>query len=270
MHFHWQNLNDKPGGLQGSGVRHGRAWWHFGERGVLGLEWGFFKPSFGVSFGAEASDGVGLKASLCVSLFTLYVHAHGGPFAWAAKKILPWHDVEHDGKTYRIHADREVSFRVFDWALQWTIWKDWRDGWSSRDPRWRDGSFDVVDFVFGRTSYEERVLLEEPVVVPMPERGYRGTVKIQERTWRRPRWPLVWHRRVGADVDMGKDPIPFPGKGENSWDCGEDALYGSSNHATTASEAIAKVVESVLRSRHRHGGRDWMPMVVEYPRGTTP
>lgn len=262
--FHWQNLNDKPGGRQGMGARNGRAWLHFGERGVIGWQWVFFSRSLGISLGAEASDGTGIKASLCLGVVGLYVHAHGGPFAWLAEKILPWYETEYQGSKLRIYKDRDISFQIYDWGLQWTIWKDWREGWKRGDPRWRDGSLRPLDMILGSAVYSSREISEaQDVVVPMPEGGYPATCKIVEVQHKRPRW--FPRRFIRAEIEIKKvdgkwTGVPFPGKGENSYDCGEDATSSMSCAATTPEAAIGKFVESTLGSRRRHGGSVmWKP-----------
>jgi hypothetical protein len=60
----------------------------------------------------------------------------------------------------------------------------------------------------------------------MPEGKYPAHVKRERRTWKRPRWftPLV---REYWDVDV-ESGIRVPGKGENSWDCDDDAIFASS------------------------------------------
>jgi hypothetical protein len=146
-------------------------------------------------------------------------------------------------------------------------------GWSSRDSKWTHGSFHVVDFIFGRTTHAKRALVGPVAVkIPLPERAYDGTVTIEVREWRRKRWPFVWHRMIGADVDCKNDPLPFPGKGENSWDCGEDATYSSSAPCPTGkvADAIGHMVAHVLDTRRRYGGEGWLPKEDHRPKSTPP
>ena len=82
----------------------------------------------------------------------------------------------------------------------------------------------------------------------MPEGKYPAHVKRERRTWKRPRWftPLV---RGYWDVDV-ESGIPVPGKGENSWDCDDDAIFASSfsvNKAETAYMAGKCVAMDALR-----------------------
>lgn len=81
-------------------------------------------------------------------------------------------------------------------------------------------------------------------------------MELFESTWKRARW--FTHKNVRASVDIPAG-IPHPGKGENSWDCGEDRTYGLTTKADTVEKAIAAVVESSLRDRRRYGGDNWTP-----------
>ena len=89
-----------------------------------------------------------------------------------------------------------------------------------------------------------------PVVIPMPEGVYHGTAKIERRTWKRPLWFAF--SRVSTTIDCPRG-IPFAGKGENSWDCGDDGLFGWGAEGPSIEKAIARGVESVLESRRRYG-----------------
>jgi len=251
MHFHWQNLNEKAGGRLGLALRHGRAWFSF-LGGSLNWEWSLGRWSAGASLSVNQSEDVGFGFHVAIPLvLSLWVHVVGfRPVAALARFILR--------NTEKRWEDRELSVRVHDWAIWWTTWLDPMGGWDSRVPKWRDGSFHIDDLVLGKARFSERVI--EPkrqVTIGMPEASYEATVEITERCWKRPRWFAV--RRIGSKVDI-PDGIPFPGKGENSWDCGEDAIFGQSNGATSVEAAIAAVVESALRSRRRYGGSvNWIP-----------
>ncbi len=151
--------------------------------------------------------------------------------------------------------DREVSVRLHGGSLYWNFWTPSME-WSSKTPRWRNGSFNFVDLVLGRSKYSEREVETRDVLVPMPEGAYPAKAMLREDTWRRPRWP--WARRlmrVSIDIPGG---IPKPGKGENSWDCGDDATMGITTPARSIPEGVGRLVGSVLSDRVRRGGwRDW-------------
>lgn len=154
----------------------------------------------------------------------------------------------------------KLAWSVHDWAIWWNAWRD-NGSWDSSVPYWRNGCFHIDDFFLGKAKYSQRTLSQQTVKIAMPEGSYDATVAIDERSWKRPRWFVK--RLVGSDVKIPKG-IPFPGKGENSWDCGQDAVFGQSNSADTVEKAVASVVESVLRSRRRYGGSiGWAPKAAE-------
>jgi len=94
---------------------------------------------------------------------------------------------------------------------------------------------------------------------------YPATVRFFESTWKRPRWP--WSKKI-VRADIYPDtPIPYPGKGENSWDCDEDATHSMMTAEETELGAVVAMVESVLRSRYRHGGLSWRPKLKVVQRG---
>jgi hypothetical protein len=104
----------------------------------------------------------------------------------------------------------------------------------------------LTDALFGRPKHSLEVLSEQDIT--MPEGKYPAHVKRERRTWKRPRWftPLV---REYWDVDV-EGGIPVPGKGENSWDCDDDAIFASSfsvNNAETAYMAGKCVTMDALR-----------------------
>jgi hypothetical protein len=136
---------------------------------------------------------------------------------------------------------RELKLSFHDSALWWRVWSD-PTSWSEKRLRWRDGNLCLANLFFGQQSFTRIPIgAPVPVVVPMPERSYEGTVQLEELVLRRPRW--FTQRVRSAKVEM-REPIPVPGKGENSWDCDEDAIYSQSGPARTVAEAVAGIFES--------------------------
>lgn len=254
MHFHWQNLNEKPAGRRGTGLRHGRAFWHF-EHGRVHCEWVLGRLGFHLGF--EANDE-GVLFTLDVPLATLYLGVED--FKWL-RRLQP---KEYRATTYPPLAPgywtpkhRRSQIAIHGGGLWFTLWGD-PDSWTRRLPWWSAGvHLDFRDFLFGRAAYSKRVLSVTETVVPMPERAYPCTVTLEESTWTRPRWfPL---RRLFAEVDV-PGGIVHPGKGENSYDIDDDATYSLSCGASTVEEAVAAMVKSVMRDRRRHGGSvNWQP-----------
>lgn len=150
-----------------------------------------------------------------------------------------------------------VRLSLHDNALWWSIMHS-DSSWNSTDPRWRSGSFHPIDFVFGEAVHSKVIREETDVVVALPERTYRWTVKLVRRTYRRPRAP-AWSANVvdcyEAEAKEGEQ-IPIPGKGENPWDCGPDAMFSLSGPGSTIGSALGDVVRSVTDRRIRYGWKE--------------
>lgn len=253
--FHWQNLNDRRDGSVGSGWKHGRAWFHrkwndarngYGKHGgQICFSWNFqlrwwlgFEMDL---FTGDSQRDVGFSlhlgfAHLYLTLERFLDEKYGYPrHSWAHKTGIALFDNHIQVKLHHAGAD----------CFSCKGWKGWH---------WSDF---VSDLIFGSAEYSERVLLDQAGSVSMPEGDYPVSVKLVESVWRRPRrpWPAKM-RRAKIECEKG---IPHPGKGENSWDCGEDATYGLVCPAESVDEALIVLREVVTRSRERYGGRDWMP-----------
>lgn len=234
MHMHWQNLNEKPDGTTGSGWKHGRAWLHLGASysRTLNVEWRWAAfHTLGVRFDLGAHREATL--SLHFGWFSLYLGGDGVLPRWLRpRRAQAW------GLTY----SRESHHLSYSLGC---------DPWSWRRGDWRQGGCFVPDVLLGRAKHETTTLRTVETVIPMPEGVYPATVKLTRATWWRPRWPFPLVRYYSAvEIPNG---IPFPGKGENAWDCGDDALFGCAAEGTTVEAGVANAVESVLRYRRKYG-----------------
>lgn len=252
FHFHWQNLNEDKNGRVKGWPFHGRCWLHVrrdsGSSLTFRFSWNLWSRFCRASVDADPMES-GLNASLALPPVALWFGVEGLRWKWLNNL--------RDAEGY-LREGREVSLAVHSGSLWWRLWAC-TNGWSSKTPWWQHGSFDFPDFFLGRRKYSEEVLSEHDVIIPMPEGGYPARVKLERRTWKRSRW--FAETRLGATVDLAKG-IPHQGKGENSWDCGEDALMGMScPSASTVEEAIAAVVRSALGSRRRYDGN----VMAAYP-----
>jgi hypothetical protein len=216
--YHHQNLSDGKLPLW----RAGRAWWW-----KFGWEWHLFRRwgACGVAVGAK-------HLSIRLPGFQFYLH----------------------GRDHDAWEPREFEVSVHDGCL-W-IEHPWIRGggeWRSSDPWWKKQIvLHVKDWLLGSVRYEKRDVESCEVFVPMPEGSYRATAKREVATWRR-RWYVPKQTRDSWWVDI-HGGIPFAGKGENSWDCGDDGLWGTGGRdGMTLGETIGHVVGCVLRSRERRG-----------------
>lgn len=222
MRFHWQNLNeDRFGNVKGSGFWHGRAW-----LGRWRAEWKIPCRHAGISFDV---DDEGATFHLGLLLFSVY---------------LSWEGL-------RRYPGREFKVYFMDGGLWFALWSDPMQ--SCRDDPWyrRMHVFRPLDLLLGRRQYSSDPYETRDVLIPMPEGAYPATVTMSRDTWKRPRSPF---RRtvVRADIKCERG-IPFEGKGENSWDCGEDAAHGLCTPAENVEDAIGKMVATVMRDRRRYG-----------------
>jgi len=245
--FYWSKDDEQRGW-------HGRFSVHIGGSGTksLRLEYAIPSRSCGVSVRFKNDDD--LMVSVALPPVALYAGANGGVLRRLADKVrslLP----SDMGTTY---GGRDFGLRIHDWAIWWNLGVD-DSGWTSTRPKWRDGCWHPIGHNQRLTDPE--VLDEREVLVPMPERSYRGKAKLTRALWGfsgLPHFLAKEHRTVAIDMLEGEQ-IPFPGKGENSWDCDEDAAFGQSGPAQSIEEGVGRLVGSVLRSRRRHGGSNWKP-----------
>lgn len=155
---------------------------------------------------------------------------------------------------------REIGFSVHDWTFRWDFWMPIHSG-RSDDPWYRRGHVgadQIADIFLGRERREDVVVREEARTLELPEGTYPVKVKLTELQFKRPRWPMP---RVvpRTELDFNEKPVPIPGKGENSYDCDEDATYSSSCHGHDVDKALAEFKEHTLKTRERRGGKNWRP-----------
>lgn len=209
-----------------------RWWSYIRGKDALSIELAWLTGSFRI--GVSIIHGK-WTTGLCVGLASLYVSVPG---------------------RYRNYGDdREIAISFHNGGMWWSFWTD-PMSWSSKTPKWRHGNFNFIDFALGRDKCEHDTIEARDVLVPMPEKAYPAKAELQRWTWRRPRWFAKTIMRVSIEIDGG---IPLPGKGENSWDCGDDATFSITCMAKSIPEGVGILVGSVLRDRVRYGGwSEWV------------
>lgn len=247
MTMSWQNLID-----DGEITRYwwyGRAWfrrsgeWYKRRFGTLRVEWSLpcGHCGWGVTFGGgDSGQDFGITFAI-PWLLSLYV---------TLENVFPMYFL---GTNFDRGHDRNIGCYFFDWTFHYNIWVGSMASWSRTYPWckwWRQHTFDFRNLL-GPQTFSCVTLKENiPVVIPMPEGVYHGTAKIEKRRWKRTLWfPMV---RVSTTIDC-KSGIPFAGKGENSWDCGDDGLFGWGAEGPSIEKAVGHGVEIVLENRRRHG-----------------
>lgn len=221
----------------------GKAW--LGERvsrtSSIAWECGFPTPRLHIGFelDGDRDDGAVMVHIGCL-LFYLYVSLDH-------PKINAWIQQRYSGYNERVLSMRTVD----DYGVQWSLWMP-DSIWRSTDPKWRRGSFYLLDWLFGDYRFEETVLHTQQVDIPMPERTYTGTVKLYIDKRYRKRLARFAKYRRGATIKVARPP-QFAGKGENSYDLDDDAIYQMSCDATSVEGAIEAYRQAVFENRRKYG-----------------
>jgi hypothetical protein len=260
---HWQNLNEKKDGTTGSMFKHGRAWiyskWEderAQRRKELHLEWSLFTKFWALEFSVGTGDADdGLSLWVACGLFSLHVSFEG---------ILSRKFVERmqekakstKGLGYAYMAlPRSTGVKIHGNTIWFEIWNT--EDWSSEQPKWMSFNFGVVDFLFGKEKYETKVVAESTGEIILSDGVHSVKIQLTEDSWKRPRLPKpMIVRRARIESEKG---IPVPGKGENSWDCDDDAIFSSTFPADSFDAALNHLRESVLKTRQQYGGANWLP-----------
>ena len=246
---------------------HGVRWWLHLWKWALRVEfhwWNSFILNT-VSLGTHAADEHGPFLHLGLFRFWLSVSLDFGWVKWMPDRTF-------------------LGLSYHDDSLWLSIWKKEMGGWTN--PRGKSlldrlrivkdegisWSFNWRDFLLGKPKYTTKDLEVHMAAVPMPEGSYPVQVTIFESTWKRPRWP--WPRKmIRTTTDVmpnkygspdGRKPgdgmIPYPGKGESSWDCGQSGSSSSTAPCKTVKEAIEEFRKYIMGRRTRHGsGEAWRP-----------
>jgi hypothetical protein len=274
LYKHIYNLNERSGWRYKTGqwsvALHGKTrslstkgWWKLGKWSgmeyleiefAIGGEDNMIQVGVALPYLGRVYAGVGLPRRLTKGWIfhrrecTLLIGYVG---SWIELRILfeVLHSDEHMRDTgmasyYRNKRERGEELR-YNRVQTWPGWK----------LRLRPN---LKDRVLGKAKYSR--VAEDPisVVIPMPEGNYDATATRETATWERSRWPFSKKVTVRWNVrpEIG---IPIPGKGENSWDCGDDAIYGQIGAASSMADAIGRLVSSALGSRARYASLAWEP-----------
>lgn len=229
----------------GSREKHGfRAWLHYGakSRRVVSTEVNWWARFCHV--GVECGDE-GWLFSVALPPLAVWLRLDIGLPVPRAKHVFHW---DNDREVW-LPDRREFKVAIHDWTVWLTPWGRWGE-WRTSDPWWIRGvNLNVRDLVLGRACYSVEDLACVPVQISMPEGVYHGVATVRRQTWKRPRW--FADTRLSTNIDVPKG-IPFAGKGENSWDCGDDGLFGCGAEGGVEN-AVRHFREQVLQSRKRHG-----------------
>lgn len=245
-------------GTDAEGWRY-RGVWLYGPNTEASAEWSLLNKSynFGWGFrlgrnGSESHVGLDLHAGFVGNLY-LRLRSPWTRWATSIDQTKPyWYEARHYGLSIKPHKGCLVRAEFGSY-----------DGQGAKSKR--DLSFRPVRML-GSNHTETITGQTGMTTVPLPEGTYPASWtqvtyvttytgrlgKIRDRI----RGPRT-HSTVDLDIPGG---IPFEGKGENSWDCGMDGVFGTSG--PTVADAVGNAVKAVLRNRERYGGPHNLPRPI--------
>ncbi len=163
-----------------------------------------------------------------------------------------------------------TGFYFYDWTFVTHFMADPYSS-SNKDPWYRSISFNIPDFLFGRReTLEDRVNHVSNLYFKIGDKEF----KMDSIEWKKKRFfrryiPYVLYHQTYYAVEMDiKNPPMISGKGENSWDCGDDATYGLyapwkskvipswNNQKECAEIALKMYTDGVLRDAKKYGGSE--------------
>lgn len=136
-----------------------------------------------------------------------------------------------------------------------------KSGMDSSKPALVSIYWNYRDWLFGRSIYSESQhgasyhVKHTPMV--LPEGEYDLAMDFYTSYWHRPRSPFI--RSIDRVEVTPSEPVPKPGKGENSWDIDDDATFSSTMPVNGRSvEQIAEDFKAdMIKDRERYGGKNW-------------
>lgn len=196
--------------------------------------------------------------------FTIYF-TFPVPKSWLLQKkcTATW----DNNREFYLTDGRLYGFYFYNWAFVWH-WHARVHESRSSDPWWMSQYIHLDEKLLGR---KECVLTDlnevSDIYFKLGEKEFKiNSIKWTRRKIFRTFIPFaLWHRTLYfVEIKIDKPPMRS-GKGENSWDCGDDGIFGMSalwkgavptwrNAKEIAQEATKMYVDSVLRDARKYGG----------------
>lgn len=245
--------------MGGSVFREGRFFLYAGNRERLYASWSFWNTLnwLEVYCRADSEDAL-VKLGLILPRLAYLCVGIGVPRRW----LDPWmiHDRVFALKVWYISSLVTALVAHADWAEDCGM----TDYYRRQEPRrytnrqlWPGWEIvvkfpPVLRWILGAAKIEKAVIDTKPVTVELDGRRYEGTWQLERWQTTRPRWPWPYRVRISSYIDMPHPP-QFAGKGENSWDCDDDGIYGMGTNEATVGGAVGEYVKAVLKNRERYG-----------------
>jgi hypothetical protein len=167
----------------------------------------------------------------------------------------------------KFNERRQYGFYFFEWNLVFNFGqKEWES--SSKDPWYYYYRIDILKVLFGKPlRMERRVFDVKDRYFKFRNQEYKmDTIEIFKESIFRSRIPYSSYHKTYhlLKIDI-KNPPGYAGKGENSWDCDDDATYGLStqwvydtnfswnNREKVAELAISEYLKTVSKHIKKYG-----------------
>ena len=188
-----------------------------------------------VRVGISFEEGVNFRIGVFIQLFLSFNFKRLN--SWLYKKGIEGKELEFnigflDGLSMSLNlmSDDSMSWGRGRWKWYWNI----------------------TDRIKGKVEVLKKIIEERDILVPMPEKSYNAHAVLADWTWKYQRWFPMTVRRCEINIPEG---LPHAGKGENSWDCEDDATFSmTTGKVRNIPEAIGRLVGSTLHTRIKNGG----------------
>lgn len=248
-------INESAKKKPGSFPWKARWWVHF-KRACFGIEWVMGRrrsAMFLLHVGENDTSTVSLWLGIPF-LLSLYLTLEAPWLRRIVPTVRRKSSMRPDDE-WDMPITRSIGVRIFGGRIWIDLWADPND--SGHNRRWQQLNLDLKNLFLGRAKYSKYQSETQDVLIVMPEGRYPATITTYIAQWKRPRWPFPQQiRRAEIEINGG---IPIPGKGDNSWDCEDNAIFSSTMPANSPHEAAQKLFDSVMRERIRYAAADWVP-----------
>lgn len=215
MRFWFQNLNKNGGRMFYFRGYIGKLRYEFASGPSIRLE---------LNHGTISSDA---ETTISIGLFFVTVYLSLPlPKKWylSRKCIATW----DDNREFTLTDSRRYGFYFHDWAFVWSFHQKVGES-SSQDPWWMRQYIHIDDLFLGRTEYMTRDIYDaEKISFKIGDKEFvMDSIRWFDATWFRRHIPICWleQKQVRVEMKISKPPMRA-GKGENSWDCGDDGVFG--------------------------------------------
>lgn len=184
-------------------------------------------------------------------LFSAWLSVDCGYPSWA-KRICG----EYKGREFGFYANED--------GFSFKFWAD-TNAWSRRVSDTGIQYYFSWDKLKGKVTHVHEVFeshivtFEQPAYKSRPATQHECTLTLERRTWsfRNPFCKTIVNNYWEVSFKDGQKPPAFSGKGENSWDGGDDGIYGIGfpidKVGATYDGAIQAYIVKVIENRKRYG-----------------